>query len=139
MSKELETREGKEILERIAKQNFKTWSESLTTKNPKTVAGLYTEDATFLPTVSSEFKKGQGGAEEYFHHFLEKDPKGEVVEEEVQFLGENCYLHSGMYNFEVNSPEGGRQIVEARFSFVWQKNERGEWKILHHHSSVRPK
>ena len=139
MPKELETREGKEILEGIAKQNFKTWSESLTTKDPKAVVGLYTEDATFLPTVSGEFKKGQGGAEEYFHHFLEKDPKGEVVEEEVQSLGENCYLHSGMYNFEVNSPEGGRQTVEARFSFVWKKNEEGEWKILHHHSSVRPK
>jgi len=139
MPKELETREGKEILEGIAKQNFKTWSESLTTKNPKAVAGLYTEDATFLPTVSGEFKKGQGGAEEYFHHFLEKDPKGEVVEEEVQSLGENCYLHSGMYNFEVNAPEGGRQTVEARFSFVWQKNKSGDWKILHHHSSVKPK
>ena len=139
MPKELETREGKEILEGIAKQNFKTWSEALTTKDPKAVAGLYTPDATFLPTVSGEFKKGQEGAEEYFHHFLEKDPKGEVVEEEVQSLGENCYLHSGMYNFEVNSPEGGRQTVEARFSFVWQKNESGDWKILHHHSSVKPK
>ncbi|MFH2136479.1 MAG: SgcJ/EcaC family oxidoreductase [Patescibacteria group bacterium] len=139
MSKELETREGKEILEGIAKQNFKTWSESLTTKDPKAVAELYTSDATFLPTVSGEFKKGQEGAKEYFHHFLEKDPRGEVTEEEVQSLGENCYLHSGMYNFEVNSSEGGRQIVEARFSFVWRKNEKGEWKILHHHSSVKPK
>ena len=61
MSKELETREGKEILEGIAKQNFKTWSESLTTKDPKAVAELYTSDATFLPTVSGEFKKGRLG------------------------------------------------------------------------------
>lgn len=123
----------------IAKQNFKLWNDTLGTKDPKKMAEFYDDNATFLPTVSREFKKGKAGAEEYFHHFLEKDPKGEVVEEEVQFIGENCYLHSGMYNFEVNSPEGGKQIVEARFSFVWQKNEKGEWKILHHHSSVRPK
>ena len=138
MTRGLETREGRELLAGIAKQNFETWGESLTTKNPKAVAELYTSDATFLPTVSGEFKKGQGGAEEYFHHFLEKDPKGEIIEEEFQPLGENHYLHSGMYNFEVNSPDGGRETVEARFSFVWRKNEKGRWEILHHHSSKKP-
>ncbi len=127
------------MLKEIAKQNFKLWNDALQTKNARAVAALYAKEATFLPTVSGEFKRGQEGAEAYFQHFLEKNPKGEIVEEEIQSIGENCYLHSGMYNFEVNSPEGGRQIVEARFSFVWQKNEMGEWKILHHHSSVRPK
>jgi len=42
-----------------------------------------------------------------------------------------------MYNFEVDSADG-RQIVEARFTFIWKKNEPGEWKIIHHHSSVKP-
>ncbi len=121
-----------------ARTNFTRWSDSLKTGDAKKVAALYAETATFLPTVNGEFKKGPSQAEEYFHHFLEKNPMGTIVEDEVQTLSENCYLHSGMYNFEVG-PEEKREIVEARFSFVWEKDENGQWKIIHHHSSVRPK
>lgn len=127
------------MLKEIAEQNFTLWNNALGTKKPKKMAEFYADNATFLPTVSGEFKKGKLGAEEYFHHFLEKDPRGKIVEEEIQPLGENYYLHSGMYNFEINSPEGGRQIIEARFTFVWQKNKDGKWEILHHHSSMKPK
>jgi hypothetical protein len=62
----------------------------------------------------------------------------EIIQEEVQTLGADCYLHSGMYNFEVG-PGDNRQVVEARFSFVWKKDDQGEWKIVHHHSSAKPK
>jgi uncharacterized protein (TIGR02246 family) len=124
--------------EAIANKNFSLWKDALKTKDPKKVAALYAEDATFLPTVSGEFKKGQTSAEEYFKHFLEKNPTGEIVQEEVQILGENCYLHSGMYNFEVG-PDDNRQIIEARFSFAWKKDNQGAWTIIHHHSSIKPK
>jgi uncharacterized protein (TIGR02246 family) len=124
--------------EQIARENFAFWNNALLSGNPKKVAELYAEDATFLPTMSGEFKKGQNGAEEYFKHFLEKHPTGEVVLDEVQILGQKSYLHSGLYNFEVDNGKGGREIAKARFSFVWVQNEKGEWKILHHHSSVKP-
>ncbi len=122
----------------IAERNFSMWSDAVKAGDLEKVAKLYTENATFLPTFSKEFKKGQEGAEEYFKHFLEKNPIGEIIEEEVQTLGYNFYLHSGMYNFEVG-PDDDRQIMEARFSFVWEQNEQGEWKIIHHHSSAKPK
>jgi uncharacterized protein (TIGR02246 family) len=120
-----------------ANKNFSIWSKTLLTRDPARVAELYTDDSTFLPTVSGEFKKGKAGASEYFRHFLEKFPAGYVVEEEVQQLGEGFYLHSGMYNFELG-PENQRQTVEARFSFVWRREPQGEWRIIHHHSSVKP-
>jgi uncharacterized protein (TIGR02246 family) len=123
---------------KIARENFMHWSNALKTGDPKKVAELYYNDATFLPTVSDKFKRGQTGAEEYFKHFLEKNPFGEIMEDEVQLLGPDSYLHSGFYNFEVDDGKGGREIVKARFSFVWKKNQKGEWKILHHHSSVKP-
>jgi len=122
----------------IAQKNFSVWNDALKTKKPEIVAALYAKDATFLPTVSGKFKKGQVGAEKYFEHFLEKNPAGKIIEEEVQTLGRDCYVHSGMYNFEVG-PEDNRETVEARFSFVWMQNDQGEWKILHHHSSLKPK
>ncbi|KKR07457.1 MAG: Calcium/calmodulin dependent protein kinase II association-domain protein [Parcubacteria group bacterium GW2011_GWC2_39_14] len=122
----------------LARENFKIWNESLLSKDAQKVAELYTVDNTFLPTMSPEFKRGQASAEGYFVHFLEKNPVGEIVEDECQVLAPDCYLHSGLYNFTVG-PEDKREVVEARFSYVWKKNEAGNWKILHHHSSVKPR
>jgi len=128
---------NKEPMAEIAETNFNHWNEMLQTKDPKKVAGLYSENCTFLPTLSPEFKQGEKGAEEYFHHFLEKNPFGEIVTDEVQSIDQKSYVHSGMYNFIV-CPDNNRQTVEARFTYVWQLND-NKWEIIHHHSSVKPK
>jgi len=122
----------------LARANFSAWNEALLSKDPKKVAGFYSDDCTFLPTVNGEFKKGTEQAEGYFEHFLEKDPEGVIVEDACQALGPDTYLHSGLYNFTLG-PADNRQIVEARFSYVWKKDATGAWKVIHHHSSVRPK
>jgi len=124
-------------IDKISAENFYKWNESLKTGNANLVANLYTKDATFLPTMSPDFKVGIDGAREYFTHFLQKKPIGKVIYDKVQVLGPNSYLHSGMYNFEVG-PDNNRQILEARFTFIWVQNNQGEWKIAHHHSSVKP-
>ncbi len=126
-----------ENFEEVARECFKKWNEALLSKDPKKVAELYSDKATFLPTLKGEYKHGSEEAEEYFEHFLQKNPTGEIVEDSVQKLSDTCFLHSGHYDFELDS-ENGRQIAQARFSFAWQKNEAGEWKIIHHHSSVKP-
>ncbi|MBI2637227.1 MAG: SgcJ/EcaC family oxidoreductase [Parcubacteria group bacterium] len=121
----------------IARQNFSVWNEALRSGDPRKVAALYADGVTFLPTVSGECKRGRAAAEGYFAHFLAKRPSGTVVQDEVQPLGPDCYVHSGRYDFEVG-PAQSRSVVEARFTFVWCRNARGEWEILHHHSSARP-
>ncbi len=123
--------------EQVAHECFNTWNEALQTNEPEEVAKLYSADATFLPTLNGTFKHGPEEAKDYFDHFLQKSPVGEIIEDSVQKLGEGCFLHSGHYNFELG-PEDNRTVAQARFSFVWQKNEAGEWKIAHHHSSVKP-
>ena len=137
MKDEIMRETTQEKMEVIASENFEIWNKSLQNKDPKKMAEFYIENATFLPTLSEEFKKGQLGAEEYFKHFLEKNPVAEIIEKKVQTFGDDCYIYSGMYNFEVDS-DNGRQVVEARFTFIWEKNDRGEWKIAHHHSSLKP-
>lgn len=134
----METMEYKQNFLEIAKNNFKIWNDSLQTGDAKKVAELYVDDATFLPTMSGDLKHGQEEAEGYFEHFLKKNPSGAIVEEKVQILDENSYLHSGLYDFEVG-PKGKREIMEARFTYVWQKDKSGRWKIIHHHSSTKPK
>jgi uncharacterized protein (TIGR02246 family) len=121
----------------IANNNFARWNNALIEKDAVLFANLYTEDNTFLPTLSGEFTRGIAGAKAYGQHFLEKNPVGTVVVDEVQMLSDTCYLHSGMYNFEVGAKDA-RTVVEARFSYVWVLINDGEWKILHHHSSIRP-
>ena len=136
MLEKFENEPQESINPETVRKNFSLWERTLHTKDPKAMARLYAENATFLPTLSREFKKGQTGVEEYFERFLEKNPTGEIIEEETQTLGSGCYLHSGLYNFKVG-PNLNRQIVEARFTFLWKQNSRGEWKIIHHHSSIK--
>lgn len=121
----------------LAKINFEKWNQSLATGEADVVADMYSDDATFLPTVSGDFKRGKKGAAEYFVHFLEKNPTGSIVEDDVRLIGEDTYVHAGIYEFELGSQDD-RNVVAARFTFIW-KNENGHWTIIHHHSSVRPK
>jgi uncharacterized protein (TIGR02246 family) len=131
--------EQKQNFLEIAQANFQRWNEALQTKDAKQVAEMYTADNLFLPTMSPDFKRGTTGAEEYFTHFLEKNPVGKITEDGVISVSPDAYLHTGMYDFEIDNKEtGGRQIAKARFSYLWQKDEKGNWKIAHHHSSVLP-
>lgn len=130
-------------LKELAAKNFNCWNQTLLSRDAHEVALLYSKDASFLPTLNPELKNGQAGAEQYFKHFLEKNPEGKIVEEMVQEISADqsgaslSFLHSGLYNFEVGEPNS-RQVVEARFTFLWQKDEDGDWKIKHHHSSLKP-
>ncbi|MBN2363582.1 SgcJ/EcaC family oxidoreductase [candidate division WOR-3 bacterium] len=127
----------KDIIKEIAENNSVKWLTSLKTLDPEKVAELYSEDSTFLPTVSGEFKKGKKGARDYFIHFLEKNPAGTIEEEELHVLSDKFYVHSGHYNFEIDS-SSGREIVNARFTFCWRLSDEGNWEIIHHHSSAKP-
>ena len=126
-----------EYIAETARKIFERWNSALLTGNSKNVAKLYSKDATFLPTVSGEFKRGQEGAEKYFEHFLEKHPNGKIVKEETDMPASDCIVHWGLYNFEVDGENGKRETVEARFTFVYKKNADGEWEIIHHHSSMK--
>jgi len=123
-------------IRKIASQNFSNWNNALLTKNPKIVAAIYSENCTFLPTLSSDFKKGRRGAKKYFEHFLRKKPCSTIIKESVHIIAADTYVHSGLYNFSLGNSER-KNIAKARFTFVWQKNKNNIWQILHHHSSLR--
>jgi uncharacterized protein (TIGR02246 family) len=121
-----------------ATSNFKKWNDALQTKDPKEVASLYSTDSlSFLPTVSHKHIRGLDDTEDYFKVFCAKEPWGTITDESVVHADNgSVYLHSGLYTFELG-PADSRTPVQARFSFLW-KQEGDDWKIAHHHSSVRP-
>eukprot|EP00961_Rhodomonas_salina_P211227 2852350-Rhodomonas_salina.1 len=123
----------------VARENFQKWNDALQTKDPKKVASLYsTSDLSFLPTVSPEHIKDLDNTEDYFTAFVQKHPFGTITDDSVTVFDDGeAYLHSGMYTFELGEGDA-RAPVEARFSYVWRKSGDGEYKITHHHSSVRP-
>lgn len=124
-------------LREIAKENFDRWNKALHTWSEEVVADLYTEDNSFLPTLSWDFKKGKKGAKEYFEGFLKKNPDGKIIEDEIHELWKDFYAHTGLYNFTLDIG-WEKQITQARFTYIWKKNQFGKWQIVHHHSSVKP-
>jgi len=124
----------------IAKENFNKWNDALQTKNPEKVAALYSPagDLSFLPTVSPEHIKDLAKTEDYFTAFVQKHPFGTITDDSVMVFDDgDAYLHSGMYTFDLGEGED-RAPTNARFSYVWRKSPSGDYKITHHHSSVRP-
>jgi len=99
---------------------------------------MYSNEATFLPTLNGELKRGVDGAIEYFEHFLTKNPFGTIIESVTQESSDkNTIIYSGLYNFEIG-PEDQRELAQARFTYVFQKNSKEDWSIIHHHSSLQP-
>ena len=121
----------KELIEGL----FDAWNNALQMGDAKKVAALYAEDAVLLRTVSNLPRTTPAEIEEYFSHFLQKKPYGIIKQRKVK-QGCNKLTDAGIYDFEVVS--GGRkEIVPARYTFVYEYRN-GEWKIVHHHSSMMP-
>jgi uncharacterized protein (TIGR02246 family) len=129
--------ENKNIIE-LVRLNFESWNNALKSKEAKKVAELYAEDGVLLGTFSQVISVGKNQIQKYFEHFLLQNPTGKIIEEKIQSIDAGAYAHMGLYNFEVDSKDGLRQTVPARFTYIWSKDKNGEWKILHHHSSILP-
>jgi len=116
---------------------FNKWNEALQTKDPKVVAAMYDEkDGILLPTVSPKVRHNREEIADYFEHFLAKNPVGEINESNIRIYGDIA-INSGLYTFELDSEDGQRVKVGARFTFVYKKKG-DDWIILEHHSSVLP-
>jgi len=136
LHKTMENMEKKESILEAAKRNFEAWNNALQTKNPAEVAKLYRDDCVFLPTFPEEGQEvvGKNGVENYFKHFLTKNPFGVIMEEKVSKLGDDSYSYAGLYNFLVG-PEDNRSTARAKFTYIYKKDEAGNWGILLHNSS----
>ena len=119
-----------------ARINFQQWADALLTRDPAHVADLYASNATLLPTMAPQMITDRAGLEAYFATFTSLQPVASILEEEIAETGTDCYLHCGIYRFALTR-NGQEDVVDARFSMVWQQID-GVWRILHHHSSQLP-
>ena len=117
------------------KSLFDRWNDALQTRDPDAVTGLYSDDATLLPTLSNKVRRNHAEIRDYFAGFLQKKPRGIVNESNVRDFGDVA-IRSGIYTFELTT-DGKTSTVPCRFTFVY-RNEGGKWKIVEHHSSAMP-
>ncbi len=130
-----ETNYEKPNHERLAEELFNDWNESLKSGEPQKVAEEYLEDGELFGTVSGRIRQGWEEIKKYFEHFLKGSPTGEVLNRSVIYISDNMFLDSGLYRFKLTK-DGQEQMVDAEFTFVWQRDENGSWKIKHHHSAA---
>ena len=111
---------------------FDQWNNALKTGNPKEVAELYSEDAVLLPTVSNKVRHNHQEIEDYFVHFLAKEPSGSINESNIRIFNEIA-INSGIYTFVFADGSS----VQARFTYVYKWDGKN-WLIIEHHSSRMP-
>ena len=119
--------------ERQVEGLFESWNQALATDDPSQVAQLYGDHALLLPTLSSELRETPEAITDYFNSFLARHPSGSVTHRQIR-LGCNGAVDAGTYRFTLHDPEA---TVEARYTFVYGLED-GQWRILHHHSSLQP-
>ena len=115
----------------ISSQLLQKWVSAIKGGDANQVVNLYHEDGILLGTFSNKERVGHGLILEYFENLLKSPVEVEIVTEHP-IVFESVAVNSGLYNFVT-----GGKTINARFSFVYQKDN-DEWKIVSHHSSVIP-
>ena len=116
---------------------FRKFNAAWASKNPDTVADLFSRDAVLLATVSNVPRTDRAGIRDYFVSFLKGSPVGTRNTSNVR---EGCNLLTDVGTWTVgltNQNSGVRNNVKARYSLIY-KYEDGIWKIAHLHSSMMP-
>src|SRR5437764_12690213 len=79
---------------------FDRWNPSLQTGDPHKVVANYAERSILLPTVSNKPRLTPAEKEDYFHHFLENRPSGQIDLGTME-VGCNPAGDVGLYPFTV--------------------------------------
>ena len=113
---------------------FGLWDEALATLDSTTVANMYGEGATLLPTLKDDVRTDFAGIKDYFDLFLQNEPRGRIVEGYIE-VGDDWATDIGIYEFTFGTTGA---VVQGRYSYFYEPQEDGTWMILHHHSSMLP-
>jgi len=112
---------------------FDVWNAALQTRDPDAVAALYGAESVLVPTLSNEVRLTPEAKHDYFVHFLQDGPEGEIDQREIR-IGCDMAVDTGLYTFSFADTG---DVAKARYSFTYGIED-GEWVIISHHSSLMP-
>jgi len=113
------------------------WLKLVSVQDMDGVVGMYADDAVLLGTYSNKVRIGKDDIKEYFKEFLSKKPKASLIQATTHYVLDRFYIINGFYDFEIESSNNNKEVVHARFTFVFGTKE-SELKIISHHSSIIP-
>ena len=115
---------------------FKKGYDSVDTK---IILKAFSPDAIFLGTRMPKSGRGAPAINKYFANAAQSAPKSVEIENyEALKASDTVYVFSGQDTFHLTRKGGKKVALPARFTFVVSKGSDG-WKIVHFHSSSRPK
>lgn len=121
-----------------AEKAYKAWREAIASRKTENILAQYKDNATLLPTLSAKVITGQKERGEYFDGLVKKEGLNvKPLTAKTTTYG-NVAVTNGTYNFSFKDA-GKEQTVNARFTFVFEKDSKGEVKIATQHSSIVPK
>ena len=112
---------------------FDRWNKSLQSGDPRKVVANYARQSILLPTISDKPRLTPAEKIDYFQHFLENRPSGEITMRQI-YVGRDMAVDSGLYTFHF-ARTGDK--VGARYTFTYRRDGK-QWLIISHHSSLMP-
>ena len=112
------------------------WAQHFNSGNLERLLDMYHEEATLLPTFSSNLLSNLEQIEEYFVRTIEHQASVEIDDSQTikRKLSENMYLMTGAYIFCLNKKGNTKYL--SWFTFLIDLSV--DSPIMHHHSSRVP-
>ena len=115
------------------------WENAFNAGDVAAVVGLYTPDATLFGTLSPALTSGTEGLTAYFTASAKNKTQVKFIEAPtLTKVTDSVFVLSGIYEFSGTRADGQTFTAPARYSFL-VANVGGQWRIMHQHSSPRPK
>ena len=111
---------------------FYRWNRSLQV-DARAVVANYAPRSILLPTVSNKPRVTAAEKLDYFEHFLEDKPSGEITFSFIE-TGCNSAFDAGLYTFKF-ARTGAKVAARYTFTYAWDGRQ---WLITSHHSSKMP-
>jgi uncharacterized protein (TIGR02246 family) len=126
---------AKFIGEKEAKELFNGWNDALKTLSPGKVASRYAKDAMLISNNFDDPCTTSASIQNYYESLLKSKPQFKIIKSSVSG-GYNWCADVGTCECTMDSDSGTSKLL-CDYSFMYTLED-GEWKILHHHSSVSP-
>ncbi len=118
-------------------ETVRLWGRLFETGDVAGLCRLYSEQGVLQGTLSAVYRNTPELIKEYFVNATKHQSKCVTFDTiNVSLLGESA-VASGNYRF-CWSDHQAEVVIDARYTLVLQLNS-GQWQIIEHHSSVRPK
>jgi uncharacterized protein (TIGR02246 family) len=113
------------------------WAVAFNSGDVEKTVAAYTPDALVLGTASPALASKPDDLRAYFAAASAAKFQVKMGKSSAIVLAGDAVAFTGFYEFS-RTRDGEQVVIPARFTFIVVRRD-GDWKIVHHHSSARPK